>query len=282
MVERFKGRVSEGMQVKTADGEKLGKVVACQPNGFVVEKGFLFPKDLTVPYDRISGVANGEIVLTMARADLGEQGGVRAAAAAGATRAGASGLVDEMKGAGRSLKEAVTGTAGEARATLEGKEGAWTGGLDQFGKAGEITVPLVEEEIIATKHVEKVGEVHIRKEIVAEGRQITVPVTREVLRVERVSVSHEVAEGGKLFEKESYDIPIREEHVTVEKHPVVREEVRIGKEVQQGEEIANATLRRERAEIETLGAVRRAAGTTPSAESALMSARTPGTGGSAR
>jgi len=43
MVERFKGSVSEGMVVKSSDGEKLGRVVACQPGGFVVEKGFLCP-----------------------------------------------------------------------------------------------------------------------------------------------------------------------------------------------------------------------------------------------
>ena len=111
--------------------------------------------------------------------------------------------------------------------------------------------------------MEKVGEVHVRKEIVTEERQITVPVTREVLRVERVSVSHEVGDGTKLFEKESYDIPIREEHVTVEKRAVVREELHVGKEIQQAEEVASATVRRERADIETWG---------PSAARALRAA----------
>ena len=38
----------------------------------------------------------------------------------------------------------------------------------------------------------------------------------------------------------------------------MREELRVGKEVQQGEETARATLRREHAEIETKGSVRRA------------------------
>ncbi len=276
MVERFRGRVSEGMQVKSADGEKLGKVVACQPNGFVVEKGFLFPKDLLVPYERITAITNGEVLTSLARADLGEP----AAARPGAARAAATGLADEVKGAARSLKDAVSGAGSEAKAAPDGedRERALEIGarLDQFGEAGEICVPLVEEEIIATKRVEKVGEVHVRKEVITEERQITVPVTREVLRIERVSVSHEITEGGKVFEKESYDIPIREEHVTVEKHPVVREEVHIGKEVQHGEEIASATVRRERAEIETLGPVRRAG--APSAEAALMASRAPSPG----
>src|SRR5262249_6420120 len=115
-------------------------------------------------------------------------------------------------------------------------------------------------ELLTSKHVEKVGEVHVRKEVITEEKQITVPVTREVLRVERVPVTHEVRAGDKMFEQESYEIPIYEEHVTIEKHLVVHEELRVGKEVEQAEETASATVRRERAEIDTTGAVRRADG----------------------
>jgi uncharacterized protein (TIGR02271 family) len=251
MVERFRGRVSEGMQVRSSDGEKLGKVVACQANGFVVEKGFLFPRDLMVPYDRISNISNGEILISLARADLGEPGAARAAAAA-------SNVVEDVKGAGKSLKEAVTGAVSEARAALAGEAGTKSGALEVFGTPGELCVDLVEEEIITTKHVEKVGEVHVRKEVITEERQVTVPVTREVIRVERVAVNHDVRPGDKVFEKESYDIPVSEEHVDVQKRAVVREEIHVGKEIQRAEETASATVRRERAEVETLGPVRRA------------------------
>jgi uncharacterized protein (TIGR02271 family) len=102
--------------------------------------------------------------------------------------------------------------------------------------------------------------VHVRKDVITEEKQITVPDTREVIRVERVSVTHDVGAGARIFEKETYDIPISEEHVTIEKRPVVHEELHVGKEIQQGEETASTTVRRERAEIETMGAVRRAEG----------------------
>jgi len=250
------------MQAKTSDGERLGKVVSCQPNGFVVEKGFLFPRDLLVPYERVSAVGDGELVLSIARADLADVGNARPAAT-GPARTTESELAEKARATARATERAAATAAGETRAALAGEEHAKTAGLDQFGKAGEICVPLVEEEIITKKHVEQVGEVHVRKEVITEERQITVPVTREVLRVERVSVGHEVGNGDRPFEKESYDIPIREEHVTVEKHPVVREEVHVGKEVQQDEEVTSATVRRERAEIETKGAVRRSVGVSP-------------------
>jgi len=239
MIERWRTRIAEGMTVRTSDGEKLGKVVACQPGGFVVEKGFLFPKDTTVPYDRVAEIKGGEILVSLSRADLGEPNlrAVLAPAIPAAPLMSANGPK-------------------EPRVTEE--ERARMGSLDQFGKSSEICVSLVEEEVIASKHVERIGEVHVRKEIITEEKQITVPVTREVLRVERIPVTHEVRAGDKPFEKESYDFPISEEHITVEKHAVVREEIRIGKDIQQGEETASTTVRRERAEIETMGPVRRA------------------------
>src|SRR5262249_32076838 len=146
MVERARSRVCEGMAVRSADGEKLGKVVACQPAAFVVEKGFLFPRDLVIPYERITSVNNGENRLSVARAELGEQGTARAAAETGTGR-----VAEEVKGAAQRMKEAVTGATGEARA---GKEA-----LGAFGTAGEIRVPVAEEEIVTGKRVEKVGEV---------------------------------------------------------------------------------------------------------------------------
>jgi uncharacterized protein (TIGR02271 family) len=236
MIEKVRSRVSEGMSVKSADGVRVGKVVSCQPGGFVVEKGFLSPKDFLVPYERISGFGDGEILLSATRADL-------------------------LKGAAPSAGEAARE---EGRATKES--------LEAFGTAGEIRVPLVEEEIVTNKRVEKVGEVHVRKEIITEEKQITVPVTREVLRVERVSVNQEVRADDRPFEELSYDIPIREEHITIEKHPVVHEELRVGKEIQRGEETASATVRRERCEVETLGSVRRAEAPGATAEAAAMRA----------
>lgn len=237
MVERWRGRISTGMQVRGSDGEKLGRVVECTGAGFVVEKGFLFPKDVVVPYERVADVRGNEILISMARAELGEPVGMTA-----------------------KLSEEVTRLA--PRAAREGGDSeprAARSSLDQFGKGGEIRMALVEEEIVAKKHVEKVGEVHVRKDVVTEEKQITVPVTREVLRVERIPVTkQDVRSEEASFEKEAYDIPISEERIVVEKHPVVREEVRVGKEIEQSEEIARATVRRERADVETMGPVRRA------------------------
>jgi uncharacterized protein (TIGR02271 family) len=260
MNERTRFRVSEGMRVRSADGEKLGKVVACDPNGFIVEKGVLFPTDLAVSHERIADVRNGEIFLTLARAEIGERG------------AHTTGMTASSTVSTASAKAAQNG-AGAARAELD-LEGR-PAGFEQFGKSGEIHIALVEEEVLTSKHVEKVGDVHIRKEVITEEKQISVPVTREVIRVERVAVKQDVPPGEKVFQKESYDFPISEEHVDIEKRAVVREELLVGKEIEQGEETAKATIRRERAEVETKGPVRRV-GAAPSTEPAQMRGAGPG------
>ncbi|XXT23900.1 YsnF/AvaK domain-containing protein [Sorangium sp. So ce429] len=130
------------------------------------------------------------------------------------------------------------------------------GGAREAGAAidegEEIRVPLAEEEIVVGKTVQEVGRVQITKEVITEEKQVTVPVAREVVHVERVPVSEErPAAAGTLFEEGSLSIPIREERVEVSTQPVVKEELRIGKEVVHGQETARATVRRETADVRT-------------------------------
>ncbi|WP_437589046.1 YsnF/AvaK domain-containing protein [Sorangium sp. So ce1000] len=120
--------------------------------------------------------------------------------------------------------------------------------------AEEIRVPLVEEEVTAGKTVQEVGRVQVTKEVVTEEKQIAVPVAREVVHVERVPASGErPATSGTMFEEGSLSVPIREERVEVSTRPVVKEELRIGKEVIQDQETAQATVRRETADVRMEG-----------------------------
>jgi uncharacterized protein (TIGR02271 family) len=258
MVERARSRINAGMSVRSAEGERLGKVVNCEASGFMVEKGFLFPKDTMVPYERVVKIEDGDIYVSLTRAELGDAGRLATAA----TTAGAAVMkTQEVK------VEETTKGAGPTRLAA----------IEPFGKAGEICVPLVEEEIVTGKRVEQVGAVRVRKEVITEEKQVTVPVMREVVRVERVSVKHDVRPEDRPFEEVSYEIPIREEHVTIDKHAVVHEELHVGKEIQQAEEIASASLRRERADVQTTGAVRRAEASTQTGTTPSM--RPTGTGG---
>jgi uncharacterized protein (TIGR02271 family) len=117
-------------------------------------------------------------------------------------------------------------------------------------------IPLVEEALTAEKRVHEVGEVQIHKEVVVEEKQITVPVMHEVVRVETVPATGATTPtAAGAFREETVRIPVREEEVEISKHPVVREEVRVTKEVREVPETIDTTVRRERTSVETEGNV---------------------------
>jgi hypothetical protein len=56
-------RIHEGMKVRGPDGSRLGKVVSCGEETFVVEKGLLFRQDRLARYEQVGDVRNDEIWL---------------------------------------------------------------------------------------------------------------------------------------------------------------------------------------------------------------------------
>ena len=80
-------------------------------------------------------------------------------------------------------------------------------------------------------HTDRVsrGEARLRKEVHTDTQTVEVPVKREELVVERVPVSGERPADSASFQEKEIRIPLSEEKARVEKQPVVREEVRVGK-----------------------------------------------------
>jgi uncharacterized protein (TIGR02271 family) len=231
--------VREGMQVRSSDGEKLGKIVRCDEDAFVIEKGFFFPKDTIAGYHQIARIEGDELVLTIPAAALHE---------------GASGRVGEQRELGAERE-------GELRPHDERRE-VGTAGL---GVSEQMRIPVAEEELVAEKRDRQAGEVRVHKEVVTEHRQIDVPVTREEVNVERVPVERGEARGDEArFQEGTISVPVREEEVEIRKRPVVKEEVRVGKTIRQEERRAEADVRREEVEVEKEGDLeRRGATRTP-------------------
>ncbi len=81
-------------------------------------------------------------------------------------------------------------------------------------------------------HKERIsrGEVRVRKDVVTENQTIEVPVTREELVLERVAVAPNTpASSANIGRSQEIRVPLSEDSVRVEKQPVVREEVMVGK-----------------------------------------------------
>lgn len=116
----------------------------------------------------------------------------------------------------------------------------------------EARMPLKEEELVVDKQRREAGEVRLRKEVSTEERQVSVPVTREDVRIERVPASGTTREtaAGEAFREEETRVPLYEEEVEIRKRPVVREEVRVTKEAHTEDRPIRETVRKEEVEID--------------------------------
>ena len=113
-------------------------------------------------------------------------------------------------------------------------------------------VELVEDELdVRTRQVEA-GRVDVRKEVVAEHKMVEVPIVREEVVIERRSVTPRPTDRG-FGDDQRVTLRLHQEHVTVEKVPVVIEEVKVGKRVTPGIERVSETVRREELVVETTG-----------------------------
>ena len=113
----------------------------------------------------------------------------------------------------------------------------------------ELRVQRSEEELRAGTREREAGSVNVRKRVRTDRERLRVPKRREEVSVERVPAEEISASGSDIGEDE-IRVPVVEEEVVVEKRPVVREELRIRKDVVEDEEVVEEEVRREEVEID--------------------------------
>ena len=114
------------------------------------------------------------------------------------------------------------------------------------------TIEAREEELRVRTRPVQTGEAEVRKEVHTERRSVDVPVKKEELVVERHAVGRHAA-SGPVGSNERVRVPLSEEQVEVEKRPVVREEVTVGKRATQEDERIDTTLRKEDIKVDKRG-----------------------------
>jgi len=108
---------------------------------------------------------------------------------------------------------------------------------------GEERMTAYDEELRVEKRSVEKGDVHVRKEVHTEHKMIDVPVQREEVVIERRAPSGDTT--GSMEGHQEIRIPVREEEVSIEKVPVAKEEVVVGKRKVQDTEHVRETLRKE-------------------------------------
>jgi len=147
---------------------------------------------------------------------------------------------------GPGMREGDTET-GEFRGHSEGDEGVAQTGSD-LEDEDELRVQRTEEELAAGTRKREAGALRVRKRVRTDRETIEVPTRHEEVYVERVPASGEATEAE--IGDEEVSVPVTEEEVVVEKRPVVKEEVRIRKEVVEDTEVVEEDVRREEVEVE--------------------------------
>jgi uncharacterized protein (TIGR02271 family) len=215
-------QIKEGMIVTTSAGDRLGRVISCGTDTFVVEKGRLSPKDYELRYDHVLSVDSGGITYSLAD------------------------LQSEPTFESETTGESAAATAAAAAVPVETREEATA--------RHEVRIPLMEEEIGIEKVARESGHVRIHKTVVTEQKHFTVPVTREDVVIERVAASSTDGEplraSEAAFQEQTLDVPLYEEEVRVSKRPRLREQMVVRTVVQAVQRDATADLRHEEAEIE--------------------------------
>jgi uncharacterized protein (TIGR02271 family) len=148
---------------------------------------------------------------------------------------------------GPGMREGDTET-GEFRGHSEGDEGVAQSGGSDLEDEDELRVQRSEEELAAGTREREAGAMRVRKRVRTDREQIEVPTRHEEVSVERVPASGEATEA--QIGDDEVSVPVTEEEIVVQKRPVVKEEVRIRKDVVEDTETVEEDVRREEVEVE--------------------------------
>lgn len=118
------------------------------------------------------------------------------------------------------------------------------------------SLKLYEERLVANKERFRAGAVSIGKKVTTETKNVSVPVEKERVVIERHTPTDGgvVAPGAASFQEgEVARLEVYEETADIEKQTFVREEVEVHKEVEKDVVSSQETIRREELDIDTDG-----------------------------
>src|SRR5215213_256446 len=147
------------------------------------------------------------------------------------------------------LPEGGTGTG--TTGTTGGEAG--TVGHDTSGPTTDRAMTRSEEELRVGTTERESGRARLRKYVVEDQVQETVPVRREEVRLEREPITDAnagAAMDGPAISEEEHEVVLHEEEAVVDKQAVPKERVRLDKETEIEEQQVSDSVRKEEIEID--------------------------------
>jgi uncharacterized protein (TIGR02271 family) len=142
----------------------------------------------------------------------------------------------------------------DSEVTAEGTQGIV--GHDTSGPTTDDAMTRSEEQLQVGTEKREAGRARLRKYVVTEEQTVTVPVTREEVKIEREPITDanrgEALDGPAISEEE-HEVVLHEEKPVVAKEAVPVERVRLGKEQVTEQETVTEQVRQERIEADGPG-----------------------------
>lgn len=152
--------------------------------------------------------------------------------------------------------------AGAAAGTMGERGPTEQAGMPTARTSEDESMVRSEERLRAGTENVETGRVRLRKYVVTEEQQMTVPVTHEEVRIEREPITE--ADRGTTHDigEEEQEVTLHREEARVTKENVPVEKVRLGKETVTEEETVAGEVRKEKFDIEEEGGRRGKPGQT--------------------
>jgi uncharacterized protein (TIGR02271 family) len=126
-------------------------------------------------------------------------------------------------------------------------------GRDTSGPTTDDAMTRSEEELRVGKASRERGRARLRKYVVTEDVQQTVPVRREEVRIEREPITDanvDAATSGPDISEEEHEVTLHEEEVVTEKRAVPKERVRMDKQTVTEDQTVSEEVRKEQIDTE--------------------------------
>jgi len=153
------------------------------------------------------------------------------------------------------LPEGADTTTG-GRFERDSEDAAGTVGRDTSGPTTDDAMTRSEEELRVGTTSRETGRARLRKYIVTDEVQQTVPVKREEVRIEREPITDANAGDamdGPAISEEEHEVVLHAEEPVVEKRVVPKERVRMDKDVHVDEQTVSEELRKEQIDVDDTG-----------------------------
>jgi uncharacterized protein (TIGR02271 family) len=254
------------------DGDKIGKIGHVyydddtdQPKWITVNTGFLGTSENFVPLAGAEISGDGNVTVGYDKATIKDAPNV--------DEQGHLSPEDEQRlyrhynlQYGDTDRVATTGDSGYADTNVTGRHAdrrdvstgyddrdRGTVGHDTSGPTTDNAMTRSEERLNVGTETREAGRARLRKHVVTEQQQVSVPVSHEELRVEREPITDANrgdAYDGPSISEEEHEVTLRAERPVVSTETEAVERVRLGTETVRSEETVSGEVRKEEIEVD--------------------------------